>query len=73
MALEIGRYRHVRLLEDGSPTSTTSPRCSIRCGAASAVVAVSGASNVTGRVPDLALWSRLTHEAGAELWSMPRS
>ncbi len=30
-------------------------------------MAVSGASNVTGHVPDLALWSRLAHEAGAEL------
>ena len=30
-------------------------------------MAVSGASNVTGHVPDIALWSRLAHEAGAEL------
>ena len=31
------------------------------------MVALSGASNVTGHVPDIALWSRLSHEAGAEL------
>jgi selenocysteine lyase/cysteine desulfurase len=57
----------VRLLEDGSPdvdhlaALLDSLRGRVR------MVAVSGASNVTGHVPDLALWSRLTHEAGAEL------
>ncbi|MDX6566751.1 MAG: hypothetical protein QOE10_2413 [Gaiellales bacterium] len=60
-------YRHVRLLEDGSPdvdhlaSLLDSLRGRVR------LVALSGASNVTGHVPDIAVWSRLTHDAGAEL------
>jgi selenocysteine lyase/cysteine desulfurase len=60
-------YRHVRLLDDGSPdvdhvsSLLDSLRGRVR------LVALSGASNVTGHVPDIAVWSRLAHEAGAEL------
>jgi selenocysteine lyase/cysteine desulfurase len=57
-------YRHVRLLDDGSPDVDhfSSLLDSLR-----GRVKLSGASNVTGHVPDIAVWSRLTHEAGAEL------
>jgi selenocysteine lyase/cysteine desulfurase len=60
-------YRHVRMLEDGSPdpdhyaSLLDSLRGRVR------MVALSGASNVTGHVPDIALWSRLAHDAGAEI------
>ena len=60
-------YRHVRLLEDGTPDVDHLESLLASLRGRVKMVAVSGASNVTGHVPDLALWSRLTHEAGAEL------
>jgi selenocysteine lyase/cysteine desulfurase len=60
-------YRHVLLLDDGTPdvdhlaSLLDSLRGRVR------MVALSGASNVTGHVPDIALWARLSHDAGADL------
>jgi selenocysteine lyase/cysteine desulfurase len=60
-------YRHVRLLEDGSPDVDHLASLLDSLRGRVKLVALSGASNVTGHVPDIAVWSRLTHEAGAEL------
>jgi cysteine desulfurase / selenocysteine lyase len=60
-------YRHVRLLEDGSPDVDHLASLLDSLHGRVRLVALSGASNVTGHVPDIAVWSRLTHDAGAEL------
>jgi selenocysteine lyase/cysteine desulfurase len=60
--------RHVGLLPDGTPdTDHLAALCQEHRGHLR-LVSVSGASNVTGHVPDLAVWARLAHEAGAELF-----
>jgi selenocysteine lyase/cysteine desulfurase len=60
--------RHVGLLPDGTPdTDHLAALCQEHRGNLR-LVSVSGASNVTGHVPDLPLWARLAHEAGAELF-----
>src|SRR5436309_682667 len=55
------------LLEDGAPDVDHLASLLDSLHGRVRLVAVSGASNVTGHVPDLALWSRLAHESGAEL------